>query len=119
MKRVEIYKSINFCGDLSYNAMINLLESVKFKDISNKLMLQQSLSVNGKLSRSDWMIFVNELIFKKDATITSEIALGWLDCQSKFLKGQLIQVLENVEFEDGEQPTIYISGGLILTKTKI
>lgn len=118
MNRLKVYNSINYCGNMSYEDLMFMLENVKFKDISDRLLLQTNVTTNGKFRRSDWLMFINSATYMKNSSVTKEIASGWLECSNKLNKQELISLLENLEFEGNNPPTILISSGVILTASK-
>lgn len=115
MDRQEIYKSITTCGDIAYKDLLTLLDAVYFENKADRKLLRENSGVNGRLAKYDWVYFVNTVEFLNDKKVTKEIALGWINTQTKFTQTQLREILESIRFEDSSLPTYLMDGGLYLT----
>lgn len=114
MTRNEFNKEISFCGDVPFAAMYQLIEYLDIPNISVKRVLQEALSVNGKLDSNNWAYLLRNTNYVDNAQVTEDIALGWLQKQCRFTRKQLIEVVENLKFIDGQPPTYLLDGDLIL-----
>lgn len=114
MNRQELYKGIDYCGEINYSTLIKMLDHVDFKNPSDRELLKKAASVNGKLGYNDWLYFINAAPWLNGAKVNKQIANGWFEKQCKFTQVQMIEILESVAFIKGEPPTYLVDGALFL-----
>lgn len=109
MTRIELYQSITPCGGFSYPNMVYLLNNVSFTDPSIAYLLIQRLAQDGKLNRTDWILFAKSVKFITNSPINSDTVVGWLANKCQLSIVELKMFLEYVSFTDGSQPTYILS----------
>lgn len=74
-----------------------------------RAVLIERIKQNGTLSRQDWILLANSVVWIEDAVITADTIVEWLLGACNLTRNQLVLFLENVEFECGEPPTIILT----------
>lgn len=107
--RIQIYNRIDACGHLRYLDLILLLESVQMTDEAVRSVLISRVRQNGTMSRVDWILFARTVVWIGGSVLDADIVEEWLSGECNLTRDQLVLLLENVEFENGEPPTSIIT----------
>lgn len=107
--RTELYNRIDACGYMKYLDMILFLQSIRMTDESVRSVLIERVKHNGTLSKQDWLLLARTVVWIEDSVITEDTIEEWLLGECNLTRNQLVLVIENVEFIDGEPPTYIIA----------
>lgn len=107
--RIQIYNRIDACGYLKHNDFILLLESIVISDEAVRAVLIDRLKQNGTLSRADWILLARSVTWIDESVLDADIIEEWLIGECTLTRDQFVLFLENVEFVNGEPPTIIIT----------
>lgn len=107
--RIEIYNRIDACGHLKYADFILMLESIQMTSEAVRSILIGRVKQNGTLSAEDWLLLARVVVWVDGTIITEDTIAEWLLGNCGLTRDQLVLFLENVEFENGEPPTVIIT----------
>lgn len=118
MTRNELYNKITPCGNMEYQNMVYLLQSVAFEDETIRQLLLNRIRQGGELNREDWIIFVKNVVFTPETTLTEDAVISWLNNKCGLNRVEFTAFLEGIEFIDGSEPTFILSeqGDILVTE---
>lgn len=109
MERIELYGHITPCGGLPYADLVYIISYMKVKDESIRYLLLNRAALSSGFGREDWLVLARSAVFVSGSPLTALTIESWLVGKEAMSAVELKSFLENIQFDDGSQATIFLS----------